>query len=509
MTGSSEGARRALTPWALALVALGALLPLLVAAIGPSAASPVLAVGSGWGSGHWPGPPPWSLSLRPSSGLVTVLLDAGYLAGAAGVALGLLAARRGEAVPRVALRIACALAVLAVLVPPTGSADHVNYAAYGRIAAGGGDPYVVPPISWAGGRDPVAGVVEPPWTTTPSIYGPVATAVQAGASLIGGDSLRVTVWGWQLVCLAAWLAVGLVLVRYHRDVPGGPGSPGTARAAWLWLLNPVLAGLLLVGAHVDVLAAALVLGVVLLAGRRPLLAGALLGAAVGIKLTAALVGPAVLWALWCRHRAACWRPVGLGLLGAALVLTPAHLWAGPHVFDQLRRARRFVSLATPWRPVVDAVTGPVANGTVRSAVVLIAPLAVLVVAALVWRVLVLRRPTAPAMNDEPADPARRVTRDAALLAVVLQAAYVLAAPYSLPWYDALVWAPLALVPGGALDAVLLARLVGYAVGYVPGRVLGSSQRVQDLTLGLRREVIPWLGWALLLALLWLARRPRS
>jgi hypothetical protein len=485
---------RRLTPWALASAGAAALLLLGAAAAGPSAVSPALAAGSGWRATL----PPWSLGLGPSSGLVTIVVDAGYLLGAAGVGLGLLAARRGEAVPRAASRIACAAAVLAVLLPPIGSADHLSYAAYGRIAAAGGDPYVLPPISWAGGDDPVTGAVEPPWTTTPSIYGPVATAAQAGTSLVGGDSVRATVWCWQLLCLAGWLFVGLALIRHGRN-----GS-AAARAHWLWLLNPVLFGLLLLGAHVDLLAAGLGLGAVLLAGRRPLAAGALLGAAVGVKVTAVLIGPAVLWALWRRHRAASWRPIGLGLLGSAVVLVPVHLWAGPHVFDQLQRARRFVSLATPWRPLVDAVTGPLGNGTTRAAVVLATPVVVIGLAVLVWRVLRLAQPNG--VGGSPDDAARQVTRDAALGSVVLGAAYVLGAPYSLPWYDALAWFPLALIGAGALDGVLLVRLTAYAVAYVPGRVIGSSQLVQDLTLGYRREVAPWIGLALLLALGWLARR---
>ena len=39
----------------------------------------------------------------------------------------------------------CCSAVLALLTGPFGSADHTNYAAYGRIAAHGGDPYLTPP----------------------------------------------------------------------------------------------------------------------------------------------------------------------------------------------------------------------------------------------------------------------------------------------------------------------------------------------------------------------------
>ncbi|GMA86936.1 hypothetical protein GCM10025868_21860 [Angustibacter aerolatus] len=96
--------------------------------------------------------------------------------------------------------------------------------------------------------------------------------------------------------------------------------------------------------------------------------------------------------------------------------------------------------------------------------------------------------------------------DAALAAVVLGAAYVLAAPYSLPWYDALAWAPLLLVAATPLDLLLLVRLVAYAVAYVPGRVEGVSQGVTDVTLGYRRGVTPWIGLAVLLGLVVLGRR---
>jgi hypothetical protein len=374
----------------------------------------------------------------------------------------------------------------------------VNYAAYGRIAAAGGDPYVEAPVRWAGGTDPVTSAVEDPWTTTPSIYGPVATVVQAVTSLGGGDSLRATVWGGQLVGLAAWLAVAAMLRRT------GSG----ARASWLWALNPVLGGVLLLGAHVDLLAAALGLGAVLLCGRRPLAAGALLGAAVGVKLTCALLGPAVLWGLWRHGRrvgAPWWRPAVQGVLGSALVLVPTWLWAGPHVLDQLLRARRFVSLATPWRPLVDGLTGPLPGNLVRTGVGLLAPLAVVGVAVLVARAL------PPAGGADPPD--RRGSQgpvpDAARAAVVLAAAYVLAAPYSLPWYDALAWAPLALVGASAVDGLLLLRLTAYALAYVPGRVIGLSEPVRALTLGFRRGVAPWIGWAVLLALVAVAVRWRD
>ena len=447
------------------LALLSAVLLVGTSALGPSAASPSLGPGTLL--------PPYALGVHPSSALVTVLLAAAYLVGGTAVALGLWATRRGAVVPRGWLVAAGCVAAAAVLVPPLGSADHLSYAAYGRIAVQGGDPYVVPPVSWAGGDDPVTSAVEDPWTTTPSVYGPVATGAQALTSLVGGDDLRRTVWSWQLVCLASWLAVGALLRRR-----------GGSRAAWLWLLNPVLLGLLLVGAHVDLLAAALGLGALVLVPRRALLAGALLGAAVGVKLTFALFAPAILYALW-RNRCG-WRPVLLGVAGAAAVLVPSYLLVGPHAFDQLAQARRFVSLATPWRLLVDAYGA-------RGLVLLVWPLVAVALAVLLARAVGRR----PAGSD--------VTADAARACVVLGAAYVLAAPYSLPWYDAIVWAPLGLAAAG-LDALLLARLVVLALAYVPGRVAGMSPRVHDLTLGYRREVAPWLAIGLLLWLVRLARR---
>ena len=49
---------------------------------------------------------------------------------------------RGVASRRVAGPLPVGLGVLGLLTGPFGSADHTNYAAYGRIAALGGDPYL-------------------------------------------------------------------------------------------------------------------------------------------------------------------------------------------------------------------------------------------------------------------------------------------------------------------------------------------------------------------------------
>jgi hypothetical protein len=379
----------------------------------------------------------------------------------------------------------------------------------------------VAPAAWRGGLDPVTSAVEDPWTWTPSIYGPVATQVQALASRLGGDNLRTTVWAWQVLCLVAWLLVAVLLHRAsRRDEPGAEtvagqrvvtrrgGTSAADRAAWLWLLNPVLLGVLLVGAHVDLLGAALALTAIVLAARHPGPAGLALGLAVGIKVTFVLVGPALLWALWRRQRRTGrrgWVAALAGLAGTAVVLVPAYALAGPHALDQLLHARQYVSLATPWRPLVDWATGPFDHDQVRDVAVVAAPVVVLLVA--VGVAMAVRRsggsPVAPRGDDDAA-----TTRDAALATVVLATAYLLGAPYSLPWYDAVAWAPLGLAAAGVLDAVLVVRLVTVAVAYVPGRVLGMSERVREVTLGYRSDVAPWIGWALLVAVAWLAVRSR-
>ena len=441
----------------------------LVGALGDSAATP--------GLGPRTLAPVWDLDAGPSAALVTIGIAAGFVLGALAVLFGLAAVAAGwRPRPRtVALAGAAALAVL-VLVPPVGSADHLSYLAYGRIAAAGDDPYLVPPIEWRGGHDPVAGAVAPPWQYTPSVYGPVGTAAQALVAIGGDGSLRATVLLWHLLCAAAYVLVAVLLDRL-----AGPDPAARARAAVLWLLNPVLLGHLVLGAHLDVLAAAFGFAALAVAARRPLLAGLLLGLAVGTKAPYALFGLAGLWAA-ARGlppvRAA--RNVAVAALAGLAVLVPAHVWAGPHVFDQLRVASRFTTLSSPWRVVANLGDLAFGQGALRP---LIMPTSLLIAAALtlpLWRRLA-RLPSAPA------DPQ---TADAVRAAVAMTAAWTLIAPYALPWYDAMVWAPLALLGASRLDRLLLLRLAGLSLAYIPGRVVELTWPVHAITYSYRVVLVP-------------------
>jgi len=490
---------------------------LLVAVVGPSAAKPGLGP-RGWAPGDLP--------VSMSSAAVTAVLWTAYLLGAVAVAMGLWR-RSGSDQPRSSpwSRLwsrswPLALGALALLTAPIGSADHTNYAAYGRIAAQGGDPYLVPPITWAMGADPVTSAVEPPWTMTPSVYGPFATALQALSSLVGQDNLRQTVWVWQVFIVAAWLLVRLLLRHAAAD------ETARARVDLLWTANPLVFGVAVLGAHVDLLATALALAAVVLAARRPWIAGLVLGGAVSTKITYGIVGLAILWSWHSLPRKHLVRNMITLAASSLTVFVSLHLWAGPHVFEQLLKAGKGVSLATAWRPVVNLLSAFMPLDAARAVV---SVLSVVTIVALVWVLsrLSLSRPTMQQVpttgqtslgetsrgetsiaetSPVPQISATEQTQSAMTATFVLATAYAVGAPYALPWYDVLTWATLPLMLATALDGILLARLTVMAMAYVPGRVVAMSPDVESLTLGFRKVLGPLAAWLVLLAIAGVVRR---
>ena len=193
-----------------------------------------------------PGQPPWSFGLHPSPYLAVGLTAAGLAAGTLGLVLVLRAIRGGWSVPARAVLVAGLLAAAALtLVPPFGSSDHLSYAAYGRMLVTGHNPYTTTPAQLAALGDPVARAVQD-WSGSPSVYGPLATAIQALASLAGGTSVRLTVFVLGLANLAAFAGTALLLHWMTRDHPAWQ-----LRAALLWAANPLLLQVLVAGAHVD------------------------------------------------------------------------------------------------------------------------------------------------------------------------------------------------------------------------------------------------------------------
>ncbi len=392
----------------LAASAASVALTFAVAVCGPSVMEPAL-----------PGPagqPPWSLGISPSPYLVVVMTVAAIAAGTAGLALTMYAARRGWTVsPRIILAAGIVLAAALALVPPFGSSDHLSYAAYGRMVITGHDPYTTTPAALARLGDPVARAVQD-WRTSPSDYGSLATGGQALASLVGGTSVRLTVFVLSLLNVLAFAMTGLLL---HRMARGDRGRQ--LRAALLWTANPLLLQVLVAGAHVDsqaivfAVAAVAVFSTGIFNGpsraslpRQALAAaaaGALIGLGFAVKVTMALAGAGLVIACllawhWRREqqrrqqrsgrpRPAAGRTAGwpeplvlLGGLAAGFCLTAGAAVAvwGPGSLRPALRAGSYVSIGSPWRTVRFAfrlVAGQGTAGDVVKAAAIVLALALL------------------------------------------------------------------------------------------------------------------------------------
>jgi hypothetical protein len=404
--------------------------------------------------------PPYAGHAHPSAALVTGLLIAAVVTGATGVALCWLALRRGWRPPvRRLVIVGSFVAIALTFLPHIGSADPESYAAYGREAAIGVDPYHADPTATLTARhDPYAGIVEAPWQHTSSVYGPLATWEQDAATRVAGDDPRTAVWLLNLVGAIAFALTSLLLLTVVR-------GQARDRVAVLWAANPLLLWQLVAGAHVDTLEIALAVAAVVAVRRSALLAGVLMGAAIIVKLPAGLVAAGLAWTL---RRAP--RRLAVFVTAGVAVVAAAYLTAGSHALDQARAASKYTSRATPWRPLATLLDHAWGRSTSREFIGAVA----LVIAAGV--VVVLARGVRGEVLVVP--PA------------LLVLAYVLVTPYALPWYDGLAWALVVLVAASRLDLVLLAHTAALSLAYIPGRAVPLPSAVGSLTSALRDVVAP-------------------
>ncbi|RVU14826.1 hypothetical protein EOT10_40260 [Streptomyces antnestii] len=351
--------------------------------------------------------------------------------------LGMLSARRrGWSPDSRLLFLTGALAVLVVAnLTPVGSSDTASYAAYGRIAALGGDPYLTSPAQLGG---PYAQLVAVAWRDTTSVYGPVATWWQSAAACLGGERPWLTIWALMLANACVFLGTGYLLIRTADD-------PVTA--GLLWVANPLLIGVLVGGGHLDTIVAALAVGAIHLARRTPrlrhdLLIGGLVGLACCVKISAALLGVALAWPLL---RVRAWRRVSRQASVAALTIALLYSVYGLHALAPLSAASRMVSFPSLWM-VFDwlgsELLGPDATAT---AIRLLWPGLMLVLAWALHRCTPAGSPPAVAVP------------------FALAFAWVLTAPWSMPWYAALPWVPAVLCPQGRLTRYLVAATAALAL----------------------------------------------
>jgi hypothetical protein len=475
-------------------LAVSAALIIVTAALGPSAAEQ-----------NWPGAPPFAAHLHPSAGLVTALLAAAIITGTYGL-LGCLNALKHAWTPEPRRLLAASALVVAVLalMPPIGSADPGSYVAYGRLAATDHDPYATAPAVLPGNY---GAAVEDPWRSAPSIYGPIATGEQRLAVSIAGGGAHGpahAVFLLGLLNALAFLAAGLLLYRLAGTVPA------RRRAALVFSANPLVLLVGVAGAHIDVLVAFLAIASVAALGPRStriggaFVAGLLGGAAVAVKASAALVAVALAWRVGSR-RGRPRRPFGARpafIVGAAAVLVPAYLLAGQHAFDQLRHASGFVSFADPWRLVTHPLESLLGHSAARDVVRVAAWIGFVVMALLLRRGLPGRRLVGA--SGEVRGEHEAVARSA----LVLVLAWLLTAPYVLPWYALTAWVLVAALPASGYDRVLTSWTATLALAYLPGRQVPLPRWLHDGLTIWKSGVAPvvLLGVAFVAAALSLRRR---
>ncbi|TMR99456.1 DUF2029 domain-containing protein [Nonomuraea basaltis] len=384
--------------------------------------------------------------------------------------------RRGLPSSRLLVLMGCLAAGVLAFLPPSGSGDHLNYAAYGRMVTMGLSPYTHGAVDLPG--DPVTDAVEEPWREEASVYGPVATALQAVASWAGGDSLRLTIFVLALFNAAAFIATGLLIDRFTRDDPAR-----RLRAALLWTANPLLLYHLVAGMHVDTLAVACMVAA-LLARSRPAGSGVLLGLGVAIKINAGLValGPA-----WELRR----RPARLALMAAcALALVVAgYAIIGSEAIAPVTRTSKSISHASFWKLVQGWLQSIVGTGSAYRGEIQVGSL--LVLALVAWCLLRWAGRTHRSSGHHGVNGVRGL--EAPVVAAGLVVAYLFATPYILPWYDGLAFGMLALVTASAVDGFVVVHLLALSLAYLPARVDGQPADLDWL----RTVVRPQIAWVLL------------
>ena len=349
-----------------------------------------------------------------------------------GLAMMLWANSRGwSPSPRKVFWTAAGAVAVLVNITPVGSGDVASYAAYGRIAALGHNPYTFTPIMLPGGatqpvhddrRRQVAGT--PPRCT--ARWRPGRTCSPPGSA---ARRPWLTIWMLMIMMGAAFLATGYILLRTAEN---------PVRAVLLWVANPLLIVELVMGGHLDALLSLFAIAAIVMSRRctRPwhdLAVGLLVGVAGGIKITAAFVALAI--AIPLIHDRAWARLVRTAVVAG---LTTFGLYIFSYGLGALWLAfadSKLVISPTIWRLVqvtVQHYYGNHAEATVTSAFGFIwSPLMLL----LAWYLYNRLSPDVP-------------TVVAATCALTF--AWMVVAPWQLPWYSSIAWVTLALLPRNSL-----------------------------------------------------------
>jgi hypothetical protein len=360
-------------------------------------------------------------SLHHTIIIATAMLYSGVILACLGLAGMLWAHSQGwRPNPRYLLLVSAAIVAVMVSLTPVGSSDTGSYAAYGRIAAQGGNPYTTNPQAW--GDYAYTSVVGSIWKKQPSVYGPFATLIQRFAASIGGANVATTIWILMILNGVVFIGIGFLLLKTSDD---------PVRATLFWAANPVLIQQLVSGGHLDTFVAAAAICAIQVARRvsgmrGDVLVGVLIGLACGIKIYGILIGIGLAWPLLLRHE---WMRTARIAVVSVATLALGYSFYGLDALKPLFGGLQLVTLPSPWRyfQMIGQALG-FEKTTMATVISCLWPIALLVVAWLIHRRI---------SSDQP----REVVAPFALTF-----AWILVAPWVFAWYTAVAWIALTQVP---------------------------------------------------------------
>ena len=236
---------------------------------------------------------------------------------------------------RTVLMTIAAMHALVLLAPPLLSTDVFSYQFYGRMSEiYGANPYLAGPHALA--LDPLFPYIGAKWTYTPTVYGPLFTAI---SYVLAPLSIAASVLAYKAI--AACSSLALIALVWHSARRRGINP---VKAVALVGLNPLVVVYGVGGGHNDLLMmVALMAGVYLVLAHRERSGSAMMVAASAIKLTAGVLLAFAIASGGGRRARDHRREVLIGATSAATLLVGlAFLWFGTgplHLFATVQKVQ--------------------------------------------------------------------------------------------------------------------------------------------------------------------------
>ena len=241
----------------------------------------------------------------------------------------------GRLSARVVLMSIAAMHALVLLAPPLLSTDIFSYQFYGRMGAiYGANPYTAGPHALA--LDPLFPYIGAKWSYTPTVYGPVFTAI---SYVLAPLSIAASALAYKAI--AAFASLGTVALVWNSARLRGIDP---IKAAALVGLNPLVVIYGVGGGHNDLLMMLVLMGgVYMVLAHRERSGSAMMVGAAAIKLTAGVMLAFAIASGGGRRARDHRRDVLVGALSAAaLVIGLSFAWFGTgplHLFATVQKVQ--------------------------------------------------------------------------------------------------------------------------------------------------------------------------